>query len=567
MSSDEPLAGDQGAQQAPPAADATSDAQAPVKQRRYRLNPKVRDADAVARPAVAPSFVPNRPAAAAPESTAAEVGVATAPPAASGEHEPREVHEEPAVSTEVDAPANEPEPQIAAPESTPAGPAAGTNRGARSEDVRAAKTPVAIPKADIPLDEELAAQIDAAMAQADQTMPAAAIDPDAEPHAGALHAPVTLESLEPGAHLSGKIQSIHGDDVFLDLGVRLPGIVPKRQFVAGKKPAVGLIIEVIVNRINEEDGLILVDLPKGMRKVAGNWEAITKGQVIDCMVARTNKGGLEVSVGGLRGFLPAGQVDLHFVSDLEPFVGQKLRVEVIECNPKKRSLIVSRRAWLQVERQEREEELWKTLEIGQKFTGTVKTIKDFGAFVDLGGVDGFLHVGEISWTHIKHPSSILSEGQQVEVQIIGLNPESKKISLGMKQLTQDPWLAAPEKYAVGSTVSGTVTRTTKFGAFIELEPGIEGLVHISELDHQRVRRVEDVLKQGQSVEAKVLEVDPVRKRIGLSLKALKENPADVAAHPEAPAAQQPQRKRKTYLKGGTGESTGGGLFGNPRDYS
>jgi len=355
--------------------------------------------------------------------------------------------------------------------------------------------------------------------------------------------------------------------VFLDLGVRLPGIVPKRQFVAGKKPAVGLVIEVIVNRINEEDGLILVDLPKGMRKVAGNWDAVTKGLVVDCMVTRTNKGGLEVTVGSLRGFLPAGQVDLHFVSDLEPYVGQKLRVEVIECHPKKRSLIVSRRAWLQVERQEREEELWKTLEVGQKFTGHVKTIKDFGAFIDLGGVDGFLHVGEISWTHINHPSNVLSEGQQVEVQIVGLNPESRKISLSMKQLMQDPWLAVPEKYAVGTTVSGTVTRTTKFGAFVELEPGIEGLVHISELDHQRVRRVEDLLKQGQAVDAKVLEVDPARKRIGLSLKALKENPADLQALPETAAAHQPQRKRKMPLKGGTGENAGGGLFGNPRDFS
>jgi small subunit ribosomal protein S1 len=174
-------------------------------------------------------------------------------------------------------------------------------------------------------------------------------------------------------------------------------------------------------------------------------------------------------------------------------------------------------------------------------------------------------VGEISWVHIKHPADLLSEGQQVDVKVIGLDPEKKKISLGMRQLSQNPWNLAADKYAAGSTHQGTVTRTTNFGAFIELEPGVEGLVHISELEHRRVNRVTDVLKVGQQVDAKVLEVDLERKRIALSLKALVEKPQEKREEQPAPVPAI-ERKRKSPLKGGMGDSGGGKLFGNPRDF-
>jgi ribosomal protein S1 len=349
--------------------------------------------------------------------------------------------------------------------------------------------------------------------------------------------------------------------------------VSRRQFVSGKKPEVGQLIEVFVDRVDEDEGLIHVNLPKGLRKIAGNWESLSVGQIVDCIVTGTNKGGLEVTVSNLRGFLPASQVDLNFVSDLQPFLGQKLRVQVAEVQPRKRNLIVSRRAYLSIERKEAEANIWKTLEVNQVFSGTVKTIKDYGAFVDIGGVDGFLHVGEISWLHIKHPHDVIKEGQQVDVKVIALDPEKKKISLGMKQLTQNPWNLAVEKYAVGSRVQGTVTRTAAFGAFVELEPGVEGLIHISELEHQRVRRVTDVLKVGQAIDAQVLEVDPERKRIALSLKALVAKPEPKSDEDLAPSAGVPfERKRKGSLKGGTssiGEtgSSGGGLFGNPKDWN
>ncbi|MCA9038757.1 MAG: S1 RNA-binding domain-containing protein, partial [Planctomycetaceae bacterium] len=248
--------------------------------------------------------------------------------------------------------------------------------------------------------------------------------------------------------------------------------------------------------------------------------------------------------------------------------GQKLTSVVLEVNPKKRNLVVSHRQYLQTQREEEQGKVWETLAVGQQYPGKVKTIKNYGAFIDLGSIDGFLHVGEISWMRINHPGDVLKEGQEVEVQIISLDPEKKRIGLGMKQLVQNPWKTAETRYEKGKTVSGKVTRVTDFGAFVELEQGVEGLIHISELDHKRVNRVSDVLKEGQQVDVQVLEVDQKKHRIGLSLKAL-------IAKPEALAKEEPEeeptpayvRKRKEPLQGGTGNTGGGGLFGNPKDFS
>ncbi len=430
-----------------------------------------------------------------------------------------------------------------------------------------APPPVEIPPAIEQLDNEMEAEIEAALSSGELDMPQQSPAAISEAVSKSSE-PISEETLEAGAHLAGRIQSVSGDNVFLDLGVRSPGVVSSRQFTSGKKPEVGQLIEVIVEKFDPAEGLVLVNLPRGMRKVAGNWESLSKGQVIECVVNKTNKGGLEVTVGGLRGFLPSSQIELGFVGDLEQYIGQKLRVEVVEVNPKKRNLVVSRRAQLQVERQEAAEKMWTTLEVGQTMSGTVKTLKDYGAFIDLGGVDGFLHVGEISWQRIQKPSDILQEGQQVEVKILALNPDTKKISLGMRQLAQNPWTTAAAKYGVGTKVSGKVTRVADFGAFVELEPGLEGLIHVSEIDYKHVRRVADVLKPHQVVEAQVLEVDTDRKRVSLSLKALMAKPeTEKPDEDQAPSGGEVyQRKRKEPLKGGTGSSSGGGLFGNPRDF-
>ena len=374
---------------------------------------------------------------------------------------------------------------------------------------------------------------------------------------------------EEGARIEGIVQSVHGDDVFFDLGFRIPGIASLRQFEGGDPPETGKKHRVVVRKVDEAEGLITVNLPGGKQRLGGNWEAVEVGQIVDCTVNKTNKGGLEVNIGSMRAFLPAGQVDLAYVDNLEPFVGQKLQVKIIEANAKKRNLVVSRRAMLIEERKGLEKEFWESVEEGTEFTGRVKTIKDYGAFIDLGGADGFLHIGQIAWTHIKHPNEVLSEGQEITVKAVKIEKDKKKISLSMKELTQNPWVLAADKYPPESTVTGKVTRATDFGAFIELEPGIEGLAHISELDHKRVNKVTDVCRVGQEVTAKVLEFDGNRKRISLSLKALTVDPRIAEGEAADKAFQEAQAKRKPRedLRGGIGSpSAGGGLFGNPTDF-
>ena len=379
--------------------------------------------------------------------------------------------------------------------------------------------------------------------------------------------PVGDLELAPGTKVKGKVLSVHGDSVIVDLGTRASGVVPARHFAEGKLPVLGDILDVTVEKYEPAEGLIeLMPAKASVSKPAGDWNAIAEGQIVDCMVTKVNKGGLEVNVSHLRGFLPAGQIDMVFCSNLEQFVGQKLRVKVMEVNPQKKNLVVSRRSFLEIAVAELREEAWKTLEVGQKRTGKVKTLKDYGAFVDIGGVDGLVHVSEISWGRVAHPRDVLSEGQEVEVQILSIDPDKGKIALGMKQLQMSPWQGILERFPPSSTVHGQVTKTTEFGAFVELEPGVEGMVHISELDHRRVHRVTDMLQVGKEVDVKVLSVDPEKKRIALSIKAL-------IARPDAPAKKTDEdlapsggasyeRKRKDPLKGG-GTGSGGHLFGNP----
>lgn len=425
--------------------------------------------------------------------------------------------------------------------------------------------PVEIPPEIGTLDADIESQIEAAMSVESTTTVSGVISQDGDDSESPEAKPLE-EDLEEGTKLTGKIQSIHGDDIFFDLGYRSPGVVSGRQFEAGKKPEIGQIMEVRVNSVDQNEGLILLSLPKGTRRARGNWEEIAVGDTAECMVVKSNKGGLEVNVGSIRAFMPSSQVELGFVSDLETYVGKKLTVKVLEANSKKRNLVVSHRAFLMIEREEIGKELWKTLEVGQQFTGTVKTIKDYGAFIDLGGLDGFLHIGEISWSRIKHPSEVLKEGMQIDVSVLSIDKEKNRISLGMRQLIPNPWAAATVNYPTGTAVSGRVTRIANFGAFVELEPGLEGMVHISELDYKRVKHVSDMLKVDQQIDFKVLEVSPERQRISLSLKALKEKPEDKRDIPE----DAPRRKPKGPLKGGKGgvgpSGGAGGLFGNPTDF-
>ncbi|MEW4489722.1 S1 RNA-binding domain-containing protein [Thalassoglobus sp. JC818] len=411
------------------------------------------------------------------------------------------------------------------------------------------------------IDASIEAAIEEAMSGSESS---SSSDPDA-----AAAGVVNVEDLEPGQKLSGIVQSNAADYVFVDFGLRLSGAIPVRQFGSTPLPNEGEKIEVIFDKVDEAEGLIMARIPgRTSAVVSGDWDLLTKGQMVECVVKKTNKGGLEVTVGSLRGFIPASQVDLGFVEDMEVFVGRKLTVAVTELKPEKKNLVLSRRKVLKQRRDEQKKEVLGELKTDQVRTGTVKTIKDYGAFIDLGGLDGFLPISQMSWVRIEHPSEIISQGQEIEVKILSIDREKEKISLGMRQLTQNPWRVAESKYEKGSTVTGRVTRVETFGAFVELEPGIEGLVHISELDHRRVKRVTEILNVDDMAEVQVLEVDPGKKRISLSVKALtaKPEPVDRPKVEEAPVEKY-ERKRKGPLKGGTGSTGGGGLFGNPNDFN
>ncbi|MFN7806938.1 MAG: 30S ribosomal protein S1 [Planctomycetaceae bacterium] len=441
--------------------------------------------------------------------------------------------------------------------------------------------PVEIPRqAETKLDSDLEAEIAAALggvedlsAGGDVTAAPAAAggSPAAAPAGDGSGLPPNFnpEEVTPGTRMKGKVVSVYGDSVVLDLAGRASAVVPVKNFDTGKIPAVGVTLALVAEGYDAAQGLIRARVAGGgVSKPQGNWDAVSAGQVVECVVTKTNKGGLEVNVSNLRGFMPAAQVDLGYCNNLEQFVGQKVKAVVLEVNPAKKNLIVSRRQYIESTLAETREQIWTKLGVGQRVNGRVKTLKDYGAFIDIGGLDGLLHVSEMSWNRLNHPKDLLKEGQEVEVQILSLDRDTTKISLGLKQLTSSPWLAVMERYPIESTVRGKVTKTTEFGAFVELEPGLEGMVHISELDHKRVVRVTDILQVGKEIDLKVLTIDPNKRRIALSLKALvakPEGPKKVSDEDLAPGAGAapyvPKRDRNQLRGGGTG--SGGFLFGRP----
>ncbi len=254
--------------------------------------------------------------------------------------------------------------------------------------------------------------------------------------------------------------------------------------------------------------------------------------------------------------MPIGQIDINRVEDATVYVNQKLRAIVTEANQRERNLVVSRRELLERERAELREKTWAALEEGQVRQGVVRSIKDFGAFVDIGGVDGLLHVAEMSWARLSNAADLLKVGQEVEVKVLKIDRQTNKVSFGLKQLTPSPWDRVEETYSRGMTVQGKVTKVMEFGAFVALEPGIEGLIHISELAQNRVRRVADIVKPDQEVEVRILKIEPEAKRISLSLRPAPTAPVapeteDDEAEDETP--QPPRPPRKIPLKGGLGD--------------
>jgi small subunit ribosomal protein S1 len=353
----------------------------------------------------------------------------------------------------------------------------------------------------------------------------------------------------------GRVVSLHADDVFMDIGGRSQGVLPLNQFPEGK-PKIGDIFDVEIEGYDRANGLLLLTRTGATQRVE-DWSSVAEGMIVEARVTGTNKGGLQVDVNGLRGFIPISHIELFRVEDIGPYVNQRLRCMVTEVKPEERNLVLSRRALLDKEREESREKTWNELAEGQVRKGVVRSVKDFGAFVDLGGVDGLLHVGDMSWSRVENAGSVVQPGQALDVLVLKVDRDKRKISLGVKQLGPSPWDDIGKSYPEGTIVTGKVTRLMDFGAFVELPGGIEGLVHISELAPKRVFRVGDVVKAGQEVQVKVLKIDSAQRRIALSIKATiaAPEPPPPPAEPEKP--EKPEKKkgppvRKTPLKGGLG---------------
>jgi small subunit ribosomal protein S1 len=359
----------------------------------------------------------------------------------------------------------------------------------------------------------------------------------------------------------GKVLSVRGQDVFVDVpGGRTQGVLPVLMFPEGP-PAPGTEVEVSIEGYDGANGLLL--LSRKGAALQADWSSIAAGMTVEARVTETNKGGLTVDINGIRGFMPISQIDIYRVDQPEQYVNQRLLCLVTEVNPAERNLVVSRRDYLEREREEKREKLWNELAEGQIREGVVRSVRDFGAFVDLDGVDGLLHISEMSWQRVQDPTTIVQPGQRIKVIVLKADREMRKVSLGLRQLVASPWDNIEEKYPIHDVVTGKVTRLMDFGAFVELEPGVEGLVHVSELAPQRVWRVADVVQPDQEVQVKVLNIDPANHRISLSIKGAKAPPEpkpEEEEEPEEPAKKEkPARPRTTPLRGGIGGDAAGGL--------
>ncbi len=342
---------------------------------------------------------------------------------------------------------------------------------------------------------------------------------------------VANEGLE-GSVIPGTVVSVDNDFVVIDVGLKAEGRVPSKEFAApGQKPELkpGDIVEVFLERMEDRHGEVMLSREKARREEAwGQLEvAFRNNERVTGVIYHRVKGGFTVDLTGVSAFLPGSQVDIRPVRDVTPLMNTPQPFQILKMDRSRGNIVVSRRAVLEESRAEARNELVANLKEGQVLQGVVKNITDYGAFVDLGGVDGLLHVTDIAWQRINHPSEVLQIGQTVDVQVIRFNPETQRISLGMKQLEADPWDDVVAKYPVGSKFTGRVTNIADYGAFVELEPGIEGLVHVSEMSWTKKNvHPGKIVSTSQEVEVMVLDVDPQKRRISLGLKQCLDNPWD-----------------------------------------
>lgn len=338
----------------------------------------------------------------------------------------------------------------------------------------------------------------------------------------------TMRSVYPGDTVKGTVIMVTDDEVMVNIGYKSDGIIKKEDYTwetdVNLKDIIkaGDELEVIVVSINDGEGNVV--LSKKLFDAEKNWNkiesAFNEKTPLEGYVKEIVKGGGIVELMGIRAFMPASQFDIRYSEDLSGFVNTKVTVEVIEFDSEKRRIIVSRKSLLKKEQEIKEKAVWENIEAGQKLTGEVKRLTDFGAFTDIGGVDGLIHISELSWSRVKHPSEIVKPGDKVEVVVLSVDKEKRKISLGLKQTIPEPWSAMGDKYKPGDIVEVKVLRFSNFGAFVELEPGIDGLVHISQISDRRIAKPSDVLKIGDTVKAKIIDIKPEEKKISLSIKEL-----------------------------------------------
>ncbi|MDP9729842.1 30S ribosomal protein S1 [Alicyclobacillus tolerans] len=377
---------------------------------------------------------------------------------------------------------------------------------------------------------------------------------------------LTESNLQVGDLVTGEVASIDSNGVTVHLEHGFEGFVPIRELSvlpvedASTIVSIGSKVNAVVKNIDRESGQ--VTLSKRLADSREAWDklqnAFANQETLEITVHDVVKGGLVTDV-GVRGFIPASLLDTRFVGNLEEYKGQTLQVKIAEIDRDNNKLILSRKAVLENEQNQKVQKVISELHEGDILEGVVQRLTSFGAFVDIHGVDGLVHISELSWNHADHPSDVVNEGQTVKVKVLKLDPEKGKISLSIKQAEPDPF----EKYAtelqVGSVVNGVVKRVVDFGAFVELKPGLEGLVHVSQISHQRVNHPSDVLHPGDKVEVKILGVDYERKRVSLSIKDVQERPVvskkDVKSKPSAPANKESESVT------GTG-ATLGDLFGD-----
>jgi small subunit ribosomal protein S1 len=339
----------------------------------------------------------------------------------------------------------------------------------------------------------------------------------------------TMKSFSEGSIVKGRVLQKRANEVLVDIGYKSEGVISLSEFEDSEPLEVGSEVEVLLERLENDEGMVVLSKEKAAQKQ--NWEKIVQifnnGGLISGKVKAVVKGGLMLNV-GVEAFLPGSQVDIIAPKDLRIYEGKTLECKIVKLNEERKNVVLSRRELIEAERAEKRSKLLSGIEKGSTVKGTVKNITDFGAFIDLDGLDGLLHITDMSWSRLNHPSELLKVGAEIEVLVLDIDREKERVSLGLKQKTDNPWDKIAEKYPVNLKVKGKVTNLVPYGAFVELEPGIEGLVHVSELSWtKRIARPADVLTQGQEIEAIVLGVSKEDQKVSLSVRQLDTNPWEV----------------------------------------